>query len=232
MNKLVIGAALGVVCIALLLWILTIPAIVPASELPPYTPNISNGKTVFYVGGCTSCHATPNNDPKKIDSTRLGGGLALTLAIRHLFSLQTSRRMRLTESAAGARLISSRRFGRGHRGAAASVSGFSLHLVPAHAACRCARSLCLFEDFAAGNRAATAAQFGVSFQRPPAGRVVEAAILPWRAFRSRCGQIRANESRRLPRQRPRSLRRMSQPAQFSRRHRRKPAICRRADAGR
>lgn len=77
MNKLVIGAALGVVGIALLLWILTIPAIVPASELPPYTPNVSNGKTVFYAGGCTSCHATPNNDPKKIDPTRLGGGLAL-----------------------------------------------------------------------------------------------------------------------------------------------------------
>ena len=77
MNKLLFGAATAVVGVALLFWILTIPATVPASELPPYTPNVGNGKTMFYVGGCASCHATPNKDPKKIEPTRLGGGLAL-----------------------------------------------------------------------------------------------------------------------------------------------------------
>jgi mono/diheme cytochrome c family protein len=33
---------------------------------------------MFDVGGCASCHATPNNNAKKIDYTRLGGGLALS----------------------------------------------------------------------------------------------------------------------------------------------------------
>jgi len=78
MNKFLIGAASGVAGIALVFWILTIPATVPASELPPYTPNVDNGKTLFYVAGCASCHATPNSDAKKIDYARLGGGLALS----------------------------------------------------------------------------------------------------------------------------------------------------------
>lgn len=58
-------------------WVLTIPASVPASALPPYTPNLANGKTMFNAGGCASCHAVPNADPDKVDPTRLGGGLAL-----------------------------------------------------------------------------------------------------------------------------------------------------------
>jgi mono/diheme cytochrome c family protein len=45
--------------------------------LPPYTPNLDNGRTMFNVGGCASCHAVPNKDPDKVDRTRLGGGLAL-----------------------------------------------------------------------------------------------------------------------------------------------------------
>jgi mono/diheme cytochrome c family protein len=58
-------------------WGATMPAIVPASVLPPYTPNLDNGKTMFAAGGCASCHATPNKDPSKVDRTRLGGGLVL-----------------------------------------------------------------------------------------------------------------------------------------------------------
>lgn len=58
-------------------WIVTVPARVPASALPAYTPNVANGKTMFDVGGCSSCHAVPNKDPDKVDRTRLGGGLAL-----------------------------------------------------------------------------------------------------------------------------------------------------------
>jgi mono/diheme cytochrome c family protein len=58
-------------------WLLTIPATVPASELPQYTPNIANGETMFNIGGCASCHAIPDKDPDKVDRTRLGGGLAL-----------------------------------------------------------------------------------------------------------------------------------------------------------
>jgi mono/diheme cytochrome c family protein len=54
-------------------WFITIPATVAASALGPHTPNLENGKTMFYAGGCASCHATPNQE----DKTRLGGGLGL-----------------------------------------------------------------------------------------------------------------------------------------------------------
>jgi mono/diheme cytochrome c family protein len=38
-----------------------------------HVANMQNGRTVFYAGGCASCHATPGQG----DDTRLGGGLAL-----------------------------------------------------------------------------------------------------------------------------------------------------------
>jgi mono/diheme cytochrome c family protein len=66
----------GVLAVAAL-WFATRPQVVPASALPPYTPNLANGKTMFDIGGCASCHAVPNNDPDKVDRSRLGGGLAL-----------------------------------------------------------------------------------------------------------------------------------------------------------
>jgi mono/diheme cytochrome c family protein len=46
---------------------------VPASALAPHTPNLDNGKTMFLIGGCASCHATPGQD----DKTKLGGGVGL-----------------------------------------------------------------------------------------------------------------------------------------------------------
>jgi len=54
-------------------WFLTIPQTVPASALLSHTPDLANGKALFYAGGCASCHAIPKQD----DKTRLGGGLAL-----------------------------------------------------------------------------------------------------------------------------------------------------------
>lgn len=54
-------------------WFLTRPSAIPASALGPHTANFDNGRTMFYAGGCASCHATPEQD----DKTRLGGGLAL-----------------------------------------------------------------------------------------------------------------------------------------------------------
>jgi len=54
-------------------WFLTVPATVPASALSPHSANLANGKAMFLAGGCSSCHATPNQDEK----TRLGGGLGL-----------------------------------------------------------------------------------------------------------------------------------------------------------
>ena len=55
------------------LWLLTMPETVPASTLPPHTPNLENGRTMFFASGCASCHAVPDQQ----DQTLLGGGSAL-----------------------------------------------------------------------------------------------------------------------------------------------------------
>jgi mono/diheme cytochrome c family protein len=51
-----------------------------SSQLSPVTPagfdtpsNAENGRVLFFAGGCTSCHAVPND----ADKLRLGGGYAL-----------------------------------------------------------------------------------------------------------------------------------------------------------
>jgi mono/diheme cytochrome c family protein len=67
------GAIVGLAAV----WILTLPAVVPAAALPGHTPNLANGETMFNIGGCASCHAVPNENPDKVDRKRLGGGLAL-----------------------------------------------------------------------------------------------------------------------------------------------------------
>src|SRR3954463_13209068 len=54
-------------------YVVTIPGTVPASALPSHTPDLANGKEIFFAGGCTSCHATPAQD----DKSKLGGGLGL-----------------------------------------------------------------------------------------------------------------------------------------------------------
>jgi mono/diheme cytochrome c family protein len=72
LRKLVILAVvLGAVGFAAF-WFLTRPAVVEASALGPHAPNPDNGRTMFFAGGCSSCHATSKEDP-----TRLGGGLGL-----------------------------------------------------------------------------------------------------------------------------------------------------------
>jgi mono/diheme cytochrome c family protein len=73
LRKLAILVLILVVIGGVAFWLITMPAVVPASALAAYTPNLENGKTMFYAGGCASCHATP----KQEDKTRLGGGLGL-----------------------------------------------------------------------------------------------------------------------------------------------------------
>jgi mono/diheme cytochrome c family protein len=76
-RKLVVAAIVAVAAVsaaASAFWYLTIPKTTAASTLiPTRTRNIANGRTMFLIGGCSSCHATP----KQKDETRLGGGLAL-----------------------------------------------------------------------------------------------------------------------------------------------------------
>src|SRR5215813_14554443 len=76
-RALTLGAAAVLVAIVVVLWCLTIPATVPAAALPTHAPDVANGRTMFEIGGCASCHATPADDPDKVDRTKLGGGLPL-----------------------------------------------------------------------------------------------------------------------------------------------------------
>lgn len=73
LRKLILLAvAAGIIGLAIF-WVVTIPATVPASALAAHTPNLENGKTLFYAGGCASCHATEGQP----DKLRLGGGHGL-----------------------------------------------------------------------------------------------------------------------------------------------------------
>ena len=51
LRNLAIAAVLGAVVGFAVFWVVTIPATVSASALPPYTPNLANGKTMFDIGG-------------------------------------------------------------------------------------------------------------------------------------------------------------------------------------
>ena len=73
LRRLVVLALIAAVVGFGVFWVVTIPATVPASALAPHTPNLDNGKTMFLIGGCASCHATPGQE----DKTRLGGGSGL-----------------------------------------------------------------------------------------------------------------------------------------------------------
>ena len=72
MIRWLIAVACLAVVIAAALWVLTIPAM-PGLALEPRTPDLTNGREMFYAGGCSSCHAVP----RQKDPTLLGGGLAL-----------------------------------------------------------------------------------------------------------------------------------------------------------
>jgi mono/diheme cytochrome c family protein len=56
-------------------WLLTIPNTLAASDLPDHKPDLANGETMFWAGGCESCHAAP--DAKGEDQKKLGGGRSL-----------------------------------------------------------------------------------------------------------------------------------------------------------
>ncbi len=60
-----------------LFWLMTGPNDLPADTLKPRTADLANGRTMFNVGGCASCHATPVKDAKPEDRLKLGGGLGL-----------------------------------------------------------------------------------------------------------------------------------------------------------
>ena len=72
LKKLLLVVVIAAVAGAGVYWFITQPSTIQASSLGPYTANVANGKTMFDIGGCVSCHAT-----NKDDRTILGGGLGL-----------------------------------------------------------------------------------------------------------------------------------------------------------
>ena len=66
LRRLAIVVGVLIVAGAVGFWIVTIPATVSAADLPPYTPNLANGKTLVAAGGCAACHAVPNTNPDKV----------------------------------------------------------------------------------------------------------------------------------------------------------------------
>lgn len=76
MSRQVMVAILAVVLGLAVFWVATSPATVSASVLAARAPDLANGRTMLYAGGCPACHATPDQD----DRTRLGGGSAIKSA--------------------------------------------------------------------------------------------------------------------------------------------------------
>lgn len=73
MRFLIAVLAASILLGAALFWWLTRPVFVAEGALQPRTPDLSNGRTMFLAGGCSSCHAGAS----ETDRTRLGGGLGL-----------------------------------------------------------------------------------------------------------------------------------------------------------
>ncbi|WP_018698183.1 cytochrome c [Amorphus coralli] len=75
MRRILIALILLVVAGAAAFWLLTTPTTIAASDLPDHTPDTANGETLFWAGGCASCHAA--SGAKGENLTRLGGGAEL-----------------------------------------------------------------------------------------------------------------------------------------------------------
>ncbi|MCK1742699.1 cytochrome c [Bradyrhizobium sp. 139] len=72
LRRTLLAAVLVAVAAFGVYWWLTAPAAL-AVPLPSRAPDLANGQEIFNVGGCSSCHAVPNQP----DRLRLGGGLPL-----------------------------------------------------------------------------------------------------------------------------------------------------------
>src|SRR5437016_2802772 len=72
-RRILFAAAVAAAAAFGVYWWLTAPPMALAVTEPAYTPNLANGQIIFNAGGCSSCHAVPNQP----DRLRLGGGLAI-----------------------------------------------------------------------------------------------------------------------------------------------------------
>ena len=75
-RRLMLWAGLALALWLAVFWWLTEPVLVLPSPGAFAAPDLANGREMFLLGGCSSCHAVPEQP----DKTRLGGGLALRTA--------------------------------------------------------------------------------------------------------------------------------------------------------
>jgi mono/diheme cytochrome c family protein len=73
LRRILLAAALAGAAGFGVYWWLTAPPARWTGAGVAYTPNLANGQVVFNAGGCSSCHAVPNQP----DRLKLGGGLAI-----------------------------------------------------------------------------------------------------------------------------------------------------------
>ncbi len=62
MRRLTLLAATTGLIVLGVLWVMTIPDRTSADELSGFTGDAGRGETVFWAGGCASCHAAPDAD--------------------------------------------------------------------------------------------------------------------------------------------------------------------------
>ena len=129
------------------LWLITIPATLAADDLPPHTPNLTNGKEMFFAGGCASCHAVPKQ--------RIIRSLAAGLRCARRSALSMFRNFARTGKMASARgretqFVTAVTKGNSPEGAS-PLSGLSVHVLSTHAHRRRARPVCLHQDIAPGS---------------------------------------------------------------------------------
>src|SRR6185312_12289206 len=136
-----LALALPIVVVACLVafWIVTMPATVPASALPAYTPNVANGKIMFAAGGCAPCRAQQGPRQGRPDAARRRFGAKKP--IRHVLRAQHLSRSEGRHRPLERGQFCHRALERHDAGRPSSVSGVSLSIVPAHEACGRARSL-------------------------------------------------------------------------------------------
>jgi mono/diheme cytochrome c family protein len=73
-RRIFLGVAVACAAALGLFWWLTAAPTMAALSAPARAPDPANGLTAFNAGGCSSCHAVPNQP----DRLRVGGGLAIT----------------------------------------------------------------------------------------------------------------------------------------------------------
>ncbi len=83
-KRIFLGLALLTALGLLAFWVLTIPRPFAAADIPLHVANLDNGKLIYNVGGCISCHA-PGPNVKDAAADQPAGGKALKTPIGVLY---------------------------------------------------------------------------------------------------------------------------------------------------